>query len=101
MKNETTSRKHCKCLAILSATLVLFSWLVLFYYSTSYMFVTTSITGMEKKFLNKTAIHFVICICMNLWRHLAVLKLESHLDHNKKPDHHAPCVCPKIHSINH
>ncbi len=32
---------------------------------------------------------------MNLWG-VAVLKVDSHPDHNKGPDH-APCVCPKIH----
>ncbi len=35
---------------------------------------------------------------MYLWG-VAVLKLDSHRDHNKGP-HHAPCAGPKTHLID-
>ncbi len=40
-----------------------------------------------------------ICSCMNLWG-VAVLELDSHLDHNKGLDH-AHCACPKTNDSSH
>ncbi len=42
---------------------------------------------------------YVICICMHLWG-VAVLELDSHPDHNRRPDN-VPCAFQKTHPIDH